>query len=267
MVLVGATLSDATQSVRVLDHSNAPASAAIQSTSGAGTGATSGAAANMKNMAKTPTATDGGTSAVTTASDICPNVKGTTTMPDGMVMAPVPSGKPTAAEQAAANQLVAETTKDVAQYANLSAAENAGYVPLSPGGRTRAAYEHYMDFAVIAGHDVLDPAHPSALMFANTVDGPVLIGAMFLGPAPCQVGPDVGGPLTQWHAHDNLCLNTDHQLVGRTTATGTCTVGTHKETTYFMLHVWTAPQLASQYQFQADPPRSAFTPIIESGQA
>jgi|GEM_PF-5398619 len=39
------------------------------------------------------------------------------------------------------------------------------------------------------------------------------------------------------------------QLVGKTNADGACTTGTHRDTSYFMLHVWTAPQLAAQYQF------------------
>ena len=107
---------------------------------------------------------------------------------------------------------------------------------------------------------MLDPQHPSSLMYANTVNGPVLLGAMFLGPAPCQPGPDVGGPLTQWHAHDDLCLSSG-QVVGRADPSGQCSTGVHKATTYFMLHVWTAPSIASKYQFQADLPRSVCAQI------
>ena len=57
--------------------------------------------------------------------------------------------------------------------------------------------------------------------------------------------------------------------MGRTTASGGCTEGTHNPTTYFMLHVWTAPQLASQYQFQADLPAAGnaiIRQIDETGQ-
>ena len=113
---------------------------------------------------------------------------------------------------------------------------------------------------------MLDPSHPSSLVYANTVNGPVLLGAMYLGPGPCQPGPDVGGSLTDWHAHDDLCLSASHQVVGKTTGSGTCAVGTHNTNTLFMLHVWTTPSLASTHQFEADLTRAEIAPIIR-GQA
>jgi len=180
-----------------------------------------------------------------------------------MVMAPVPSTPPTPAQQAAADGLVASVKQGIAQYSNAGIAEADGYAPISS---SRGPMTHYLNRSVVEQGDVLDPSHPSALMFANTVVGPVLIGAMFLGPAPCVPGPDVGGALTQWHAHDNLCIS-GGQLVGKTGVDGACTVGTHRDSTYFMLHVWTAPQLAAQYQFKADLPSAAYTVIDESGQA
>jgi hypothetical protein len=185
-------------------------------------------------------------------------------MSNGMVMAPVPSGAPTPAQQAAADQLVGQTTTGLEKYATLSAATAAGYVPATnPNGYV----VHYANWQTVRSGDVLDPSHPSSLVYANTVHGPVLLGAMFLGAGPCQPGPDVGGPLTQWHAHDNLCLSASHQVVGSTSANGTCASGVHNSATYFMLHVWVAPSLASQHQFQADLTRSLIAPIIRTGQA
>jgi len=200
----------------------------------------------------------GSTPAVTQTSSICPNVHGTV-MGDGMLMAPVPSGAPTAAQQAAANQLVAATTQGIAKYANLQTAEAAGYVPIT---NPDAHLVHYADWEAVRSGDVLDPQRPSSLVFANTVNGPVLLGAMYLGPGPCRPGPDVGGPLTQWHAHTNLCLSATHQVVGRTDASGICSSGRHNTSTFFMLHVWTEPSLASTQQFQADLSRSSLVPII-----
>jgi hypothetical protein len=200
----------------------------------------------------------------TTPSGICPSVANARTMPDGMVMAPVPSGRPTAAQQGAANQLVAQTTSALTQYASLSAAAAAGYVPATnPSGRV----VHYADWQTVRSGDVLDPTHPSALVYANTVSGPVLLGAMYMGPGPCQPGPDVGGSLTQWHAHDNLCLSATHQVVGKATPSGTCASGVHNTSTYFMLHVWIAPSLASGHQFEPDLTAAEIAPIIRSGQA
>ena len=185
-------------------------------------------------------------------------------MGNGMVMAPVPSGAPTAGEQAAADTLVARTTAVVAKYSSLSAATAAGYVPATnPSG-----YEvHYANWQIVRSGDVLDPDHPSSLVYANTVKGPVLLGAMYLGAGPCIPGPDVGGPLTQWHAHDDLCLSATHQVVGKTDGAGGCTTGTHNTSTYFMLHVWVAPSLATTHQFQPDLTRAELVPIIRTGQA
>lgn len=193
---------------------------------------------------------------------ICPNVRGATVMADGMVMAPVPSSSPTPAQQAAATHLVTAVDQGIAPYADVRTAEADGYEPISA---RRGPMTHYLDRSVVEHGDVLDPSHPSALMFANTVDGPVLIGAMFLGPAPCVPGPDIGGSLTQWHAHDNLCFS-GGRLVGKAAGDGTCTTGSRRNTSYFMLHVWTAPQLAAQYQFQADLPPSAYAAIDAGGQ-
>lgn len=217
--------------------------------------------------ASTPTA---GTSSMSSGSTgrapvptVCPEVSGTTTMANGMVMAPVTPGPPTAAQQSAADRLVAQTAEALAQYSSLSAAEASGYVPATdPNGYV----VHYANWHTVASGDVLDPNHPSSLVYANTVAGPVLLGAMYMGPAPCRPGPDVGGSLTQWHAHVDLCLSATHQVIGKSSSTGVCASGTHNTNTYFMLHVWTAPSLASSYQFAADLPSSAVAPIIRTGQ-
>jgi hypothetical protein len=56
--------------------------------------------------------------------------------------------------------------------------------------------------------------------------------------------PDVGGPLTQWHVHANLCLTNDPQqkiLAGFTAISGSCPPGTSKASNTPMLHVWVVP--------------------------
>src|SRR5271165_1245006 len=60
------------------------------------------------------------TGAAPTASAVCPSVKGATTMSDGMVMAPVPPGPPTAAQRAAADELVAQTEATLTKFTSLS---------------------------------------------------------------------------------------------------------------------------------------------------
>src|ERR1019366_5178843 len=256
LVLAATSLTDAASPA----IGTAAGSSPTTTTGGSGTQDSTGSMPGMSG-----TNTPGGSSPVTsTSATVCPNVQGTTTMSDGMVMAPVPSGAPTAAQRAAADQLVAETTAAVAKYASLSAATAAGYVPATnPQG-----YEvHYANWATVRSGDVLDPNHPSSLVYANTVKGPVLLGAMYLGAGPCQPGPDIGGPLTQWHAHDNLCLSATHPVVGKPNAAGSCATGVHNTSSYCMLHVWVAPSLAATHQFQPDLTRAELAPIIRTGQS
>ena len=249
-----------TSAVDATSHAAAVPAAAAKGTgsgthTGSSSGSSSGTGAGPSAMAGMAGGTTGSTS---TTSTVCTNVKGATTMSNGMVMAPVPSSSPTAAQQAAADQLVAQTKATLAKYSSLSAATAAGYTPATnPNGYV----VHYANWSV-AKSDGFDPADPAFLVYANTVNGPVLMGAMYLGPAPCTPGPDIGGPLTQWHAHDNLCL-AGGRVVGNTNATGTCATGVHNTNTYFMLHVWTEPSLAATHQFQADLTRAELAPIIE----
>ncbi len=261
---VDATSHPATDTSAASSAAPAPASSGVGSGSGSSTSSTSGSAASsgsgsmpgMAGMSNSTSSSSAGATQATAA--VCPNVKGATVMSDGMVMAPVPSGSPTAAQQAAADQLVTQTEATLAKYTSLSAATAAGYTPATnPNGYM----VHYANWQ-IARTDGFDPSNPAFLMYANTVNGPKLMGAMYLGPAPCTPGPDVGGPLTQWHAHDNLCLS-GGRVVGNTDATGACATGVHNSSDYFMLHVWTEPSLASTHQFQPDLTRAELAPIIE----
>ena len=153
-------------------------------------------------------------------------------------------------------------TTALGRFARLPAALAAGYVPATdPHGYV----VHYANWDVVRRGDVLDATTPSSLVYANTARGPLLLGAMFMGPGPCAPGPDVGGPLTEWHAHDDLCLSATHEVVGRADASGSCVTGRHNVSTYFMLHVWTAPSLAASYQFGTHLPRPALASIIRSG--
>ena len=255
-VLAATTVSDASSDPA---PSTAPAPSTLTLS---GTKAMTGMAMGRSGAGSSaPTAAAPAAAAPATSKTVCGNVKGATTMANGMVMAPVSSGNPTASQQAAANELVAQTAATLAKYTSLSAATAAGYTPATnPDGYL----VHYANWRLAKTHG-FDPSRPAFLMYANTVDGPRLLGAMYLGPAPCVPGPDVGGPLTQWHAHDDLCLS-DGQVVGRTSASGRCAAGVHNPDTYFMLHVWTEPSLASTHQFQADLTRAELAPIIR-GQA
>jgi hypothetical protein len=121
---------------------------------------------------------------------------------------------PTPQQQEAADKLAADTKAGVAEYVDPSVAKAEGYQPSSPSWRP---ITHYLNSAYQRDGEVLDPDRPEALVYANTSKGTVLLGAMYLTPEPGVSGPQVGGCLTQWHAHS---------LQGRETPE--------------MMHVWTA---------------------------
>ena len=54
--------------------------------------------------------------------------------------------------------------------------------------------------------------------------------------------PDVGGALTQWHIHNNLCFDDQGHVRGLTNADGTCSNGLNQGALMPMMHVWIVPQ-------------------------
>jgi len=152
--------------------------------------------------------------------------------------------QPTAAELEAAARLVTETKAAVARYARLQAAVAAGYKPMEPPD---GEIVHYVNPAYMVDAFVLDPNHVQSLIYYNGKQGPILIGAMFIMPNRAEDGPDIGGPLTVWHQHSNICFdNTTGVAVAfvhsgaedTTDKSGSCPRGSTNKTTPQMLHVW-----------------------------
>jgi hypothetical protein len=105
---------------------------------------------------------------------------------------------PTLEQHEAADKLAAETKAGVAKYVDLSAAEADGYQPSSPSWRP---ITHYLNPAYQRDGELLDSNRPEALVYANTSEGTILLGAMYVMSEPGESGPQIGGCLTQWHAH------------------------------------------------------------------
>ena len=162
----------------------------------------------------------------------------------GMVMQEVPALATPAQVQAAAT-LAAQTRAGIARYADLSAALADGYRPSTdPHGST----VHYLNQAYVKDGRTLDPQHPEALVYANSRSGPVLLGAMYMMPKPGLQGPDVGGPLTDWHRHENVCFSLSNRMVsGFTSPFGNCAAGSLNVPTAAMLHVWTIENPTGTY--------------------
>ena len=143
---------------------------------------------------------------------------------------------PTPDQQAAADRLYADTEAGLAGLRDLAAATAAGYRRITPAGWSTV---HYLNDAHAIDGAVLDPARPEALIFANTRRGPVLAAAMYLMRFPGEAGPAVGGCLTRWHTHDDLCFSVQAaEVVSLTSPTGACPPGTVNYRPPEMMHVW-----------------------------
>ena len=152
--------------------------------------------------------------------------------------------QPTEAELAAAAKLVTDTKASVARYAALNAAIAAGYKPMEPPADQVV---HYVNPAYLTDADVLNPLHVQSLIYFNAKGGPVLIGAMYIMPRSFEPGPQVGGPLTVWHQHSNICFDNvtgmavafvDDASSNANEKSGSCPRGSTHKTTPQMLHVW-----------------------------
>ncbi len=152
--------------------------------------------------------------------------------------------QPTATELEAASRLIAETKASVARYVELKVAIAAGYVPMEP---VTDQVVHYVNPAYLTDADVLNPLHVQSLIYFNGKQGPILIGAMFIMPRSFEAGPQVGGPLTVWHQHSNICFDdvtgmavafADDASSSANDKSGSCPRGSTHRTTPQMLHVW-----------------------------
>jgi hypothetical protein len=146
-----------------------------------------------------------------------------------------PGQAPTATQLEAAAKLLEDTRAAVQPYQDLGAAKLAGYVPVTPPLLTIV---HYVNPAYMTAADILNPTHVQSLIYVNTTRGPVLAGAMYIMPRVGMPGPEIGGPLTNWHHHDNLCFSNQLGIVVALTNGGTCPAGSTNRVTPDMLHVW-----------------------------
>jgi hypothetical protein len=162
-------------------------------------------------------------------------------------------GTPTADEQAAADRLVAATRSGAARYTDSTVAEQDGYRQVTPFAFYGARAAHYQRDAAVLDGRLLDPQHPEHLIYLKDDAGRLtLLGVMYL--APLGQGPAIGGPLTAWHTHDDLCAN--RVGVVPMLPTGTCLAGTGP-LQLEMLHIWLVDH--PEGPFAEAPPPSAVT--------
>jgi hypothetical protein len=145
--------------------------------------------------------------------------------------------EPTSAQLRAAKELVADTRQGLARFTDLRDGLAAGYAPHHHG---REAVKHYFNPAFVTDGRVLDPTRPEGLLYAYTDRGPVLVAAVYMMNRAGEAGIAVGGCLTHWHSHTNLC-STDPakgMVIGIRRRGGSCPRGQEPWAAPPMLHAW-----------------------------
>jgi hypothetical protein len=147
----------------------------------------------------------------------------------------VPGVTPT--QQAAAEGLVERTLYYLPHFADYRVAEAEGWFSIGDG---RTGHEHFINPSKFDDGKILDPTVPESIVYFNENGVRTLGGAMYmLHPgATLDDVPELGGPLTQWHIHDNLCFTQSGQVAGLRAPGGPCqpplVVGGETP----MIHVW-----------------------------
>jgi hypothetical protein len=150
---------------------------------------------------------------------------------------------PTAAQVQAAANLIKETDASLVRFEDVNTAIAAGYTfRLATNGEEHLLYAGD-DPAEAAVYQGLNPQDPSSLVYATDVKGhaPILLGAMYLMRKGVN-GPQVGGGLTRWHSHLEVCQGGNVIIAGFGVEMGQCDPSTWKDQyTAQMLHVWVVP--------------------------
>jgi hypothetical protein len=164
---------------------------------------------------------------------------------------PTGSCEPTSGQLNAASTLVADTSRSLAGFADLRDAKTAGY---APHHRVPEAIKHYFNSAYVTDGRVIDPARPEGLMYASTNRGPVLVAAVYLMNRAGEPGRPVGGCLTQWHTHDNLCSSdpANGKITGLRTPGRRCPPGQVPWAAPVMLHTWIIDVPGGPFAHQVD---------------
>lgn len=161
-----------------------------------------------------------------------------------------PSGA-TPAQRAAADRLLAQTKAAAGRWGSLDAAKADGFRAITP---VLNGLQHWHNQRFFTDGKLLDARAPEELIYASTSRGPVLVAAMYLMERLGEPGPQVGGPLTVWHDHDDLCFSMDGTVVGfHRPPRQTCPPGSVNQRTPEMLHVWLVDNPAGPFAAEMEP--------------
>jgi hypothetical protein len=144
-------------------------------------------------------------------------------------------------QQARAENLIAITLARLPKYADYRTAEANGYSSI---GDAVTGDEHFINISYFDDGRLLDPDYPESLVYKPLPNGEKRLAAAMYMLEPDKTlddVPDVGGKLTQWHIHNNLCFTSTGRVAGLTDAQGGCRPGLNKGSQAPMLHVWIEP--------------------------
>jgi len=147
-------------------------------------------------------------------------------------------------QQARAEDLVTITLQKLPQWADTETAYARGYRSIGDSG---TGFEHYMRWEYISDDHVLDPDYPESLVYRVDGERRTLVAAMYMlnrGDTLADA-PDIGGPLTQFHIHDNLCFAGEEnawRVADVAPPSEPCRPGTSRlGDPVPMIHVWIVP--------------------------
>jgi hypothetical protein len=144
-------------------------------------------------------------------------------------------------QQARAENLIAITLLRLPQFADPAVAEARGYFSI---GDAATGDEHYVNLEYFTDEHRLNPDFPESLVYQPQPDGSKKLAAAMYMLEPDKTladVPDIGGKLTQWHIHDNLCFTSQGRVAGISRGPGTCRGGLNSGTQAPMIHVWIQP--------------------------
>lgn len=144
-------------------------------------------------------------------------------------------------QQARAENLLSITVTRLPKFADPAVAEANGFRSIRDGA---TGVEHYLNPTFINDDVMLDPDRPESLVYDTTVTPKRLVAAMYMATPGTTLAtvPDIGGPLTQWHIHNNLCFNSKGQVAGLVQGDGSCRAPLVQGAETPMIHVWIVPR-------------------------
>jgi hypothetical protein len=153
------------------------------------------------------------------------------------------SGVPgvTPEQQAEAEALVTANIQQLPHFADPEVAKAAGYRPI---GDAVTGTEHLVNWSLLNDGRNLDAAYPEALVYKVGAGGSrTLEAAMYVlePPATLDTVPPLGGPLVQYHVHNDLCWSGPegaYRVFPAAPLPAPCPSGMERRLLEPMLHVW-----------------------------